>query len=160
MKPLDFIDEKEPEMYEAIKELIDYVSNTYKDKYEKSPLGNPAKQILYSKDGKAANLFTAIKYIQRYSTEGFDKSDDPDDLKKAIHYLLFELVRVNRKKPIGERVTDIIVDSIKESTEKFLKDEPGIGGYTWGWCTTCSQPIPHTRAINCTKPNCPQLNEE
>ena len=48
--------------------------------------------------GKAFNCGNAAKYLSRYMTEGFPKSNNPDDIKKAIHYLLFELKRLDINK--------------------------------------------------------------
>lgn len=89
--------EKDPEFANVLADLINYLKSTYSDKYEFSPMGNPSMEI--SKDpklGKGANMFNAIKYLQRYCTEGFDKSNNPKDLIKSIHYIIFQLVNHNK----------------------------------------------------------------
>lgn len=95
---LKLIYEKEPEAFNAIAEVIKHVSGTYGDKYQSDVTEYvDTKQLLLGKDGKFPNLHCALKYVQRYSTVGFEKSEQPIDLKKAIHYLLFELQRKNKK---------------------------------------------------------------
>lgn len=76
------------EFFNEIEKLIHYLSSTYSDKYENTD--NYSKRKLLSKEGKAANIFTALKYIQRYDTVGYSKSENPQDLLKSCHYLLFE----------------------------------------------------------------------
>ena len=76
-------------------DVMEYLKTTYKDKYTdpNSPLDT--KRFLYHEThGKSVNMFCASKYMQRYMTEGFDKSGNPIDLMKAIHYILFELSRL------------------------------------------------------------------
>lgn len=91
---LEALYEKDGEIYNALAYLIDYVISTYSDKYESAEMPNLSKTILTSTElGKGANIFTAFKYIQRYATTGFEKSGNPIDLLKSIHYVLFELQR-------------------------------------------------------------------
>ena len=81
----------------TMQEIVEYLLSTYDEKYVQSPIGNPSIEVLYSaKHGKGVNVFNALKYIQRYMSEGFKKSDNPQDVVKAIHYLIFELTRLNR----------------------------------------------------------------
>jgi hypothetical protein len=75
-----------------VNKFITYLESTYGDKYE-GDTNNYAKQKLLSKEGKSANIFTALKYIKRYDTVGYKKSENIQDLYKAMHYLLFELQR-------------------------------------------------------------------
>lgn len=79
------------EVIGAIDEIKAYHLSTLEDKYE---AGNSnMSQIMSDTHGKSINTFSASKYINRYMTEGFDKSDNRKDVIKAIHYLLFELAR-------------------------------------------------------------------
>jgi hypothetical protein len=90
---LELILNNDPEFFNILSELISYLALTYYEKYEFSPMGNPSMKISSDpKLGKGANMFNAIKYLQRYCTEGFDKSNNPKDLIKSIHYILFQLV--------------------------------------------------------------------
>lgn len=92
LESLDLIKEKDPKMYSELARLIDYLASTYQDKYTASPF-NTMSMLFHPKYGKGANTFTAIKYIGRYCTEGFSKSEQVIDLMKATHYILFEMVR-------------------------------------------------------------------
>lgn len=92
---LNIIGDKDPEFLAEITKLLDYLASTYSDKYE-GESSNYAKDKLLSKEGKAANIFTALKYIKRYDTVGYSKSENPQDLLKSIHYLLFENQRKNK----------------------------------------------------------------
>jgi hypothetical protein len=92
-KALWNIEQKDNEFYQELKKLILYLDSTYTDKYEGEDGKNYSKNKLLSKEGKAANIFTALKYIQRYDTVGYSKSENPVDLLKSMHYLLFENLR-------------------------------------------------------------------
>jgi hypothetical protein len=95
---LDKIKEADPDFYKSIEDVVNYLASTYDDKYHKSELRNDG--IIYSDNlGKGFNMGNAAKYISRYLTTGFQKSEMPADLMKAIHYCLFELTRkVNKRK--------------------------------------------------------------
>lgn len=94
MTALDKIKEKDPEMYQALSEVIAYIQSTYEDKYADEEGVINTKDFLYHrKYGKGANMFTVAKYINRYCTEGYEKSEMIIDLKKSIHYIIFELIR-------------------------------------------------------------------
>lgn len=94
---LDNIQQKDPELFQCLEYLIEFLLANLKDKYEGSSLPNISKQLLMNDElGKGANIFTVVKYLQRYATTGFSKSENPIDLLKAIHYILFE---VQRTKP-------------------------------------------------------------
>ena len=94
---LQRIKEKDPKFHASICELVDYLATTYDDKYANSEL--PNEGIIYSKlNGKGFNMGNAAKYISRYLTTGFQKSEMTADLRKAIHYCLFELTRKNNLK--------------------------------------------------------------
>jgi hypothetical protein len=89
---LDRILDKDPAMFDAIGHLSEYLASTYDDKYANSELRNEG--IIYSPNlGKGFNAGTAAKYLSRYITTGFSKSENPSDLIKAIHYSLFEFIR-------------------------------------------------------------------
>jgi hypothetical protein len=90
----DNIREHDKEMFKALVHLLLYVNNCYGDKYEKGGMHNFSKEVcLHPELGKGANLFTALKYMQRYISTGFAKSANPEDILKSSHYLLFELMR-------------------------------------------------------------------
>lgn len=97
MESLAILWEKDPVFAAVLEELIDYLASTYDDKYEDNHTLNYAREVYLRHPilGKGANIFTASKYIQRYATEGYPKSNNPQDLKKAIHFLLFELDRIS-----------------------------------------------------------------
>jgi hypothetical protein len=94
MIALEKIKEKDYELYSALTDVIEYLATTYDDKYASDDKIMDTKDFLYHKDfGKGANMFTASKYIQRYCTKGYSKSEKVIDLYKSIHYSIFELVR-------------------------------------------------------------------
>ena len=94
---LTLILSKEPEAFKAIAELVNQIAKTYSDKYQ-SPVIEivNTKALLLGKDGKQANIHCALKYLQRFLSEGFEKSNNPTDLLKAIHYLIFEYQRMKK----------------------------------------------------------------
>jgi hypothetical protein len=96
MKNLEKIKQEDPEMYDTLLGVVDYLASTYEGKYSASPF-DTRSMLYHPKHGKSANMFTAMKYLGRYCTEGFDKSENVVDIKKAIHYCLFELVRRSKK---------------------------------------------------------------
>lgn len=90
------IKKEEPELGAALAAFEEHVLSSYKDKYEASGITNPCVSIRYSERyGKGSNVHNAYKYLHRYMSDGFDKSNNPKDLYKAMHYLLFELTRLN-----------------------------------------------------------------
>lgn len=89
---LGIIKDKDPAMYASLVQFTDYLVSTYAEKYANSELRNEG--IIYSPSlGKGFNMGNAAKYISRYITTGFTKSEMPDDLKKAMHYCMFEYTR-------------------------------------------------------------------
>jgi hypothetical protein len=79
---------------EVLYDVITHVWKTYGDKYQSEVTDwLDTKALLLSKNGKYANIHNASKYIQRYSTTGFEKSENIQDCMKAIHYLIFEIQR-------------------------------------------------------------------
>ncbi len=88
---------KDPDMCLSLTEILEYLASTYDERYANSELRNEG--IIYSeKLGKGFNMGNAAKYIARYITTGFSKSEMPDDLKKTVHYVMFEYVRKTKKK--------------------------------------------------------------
>lgn len=88
----------------TIADLLEYLATTYSDKYTDTLPPLDTKRFLYHHDhGTAVNMFCASKYMQRYMTKGYAKSNNPIDLFKAIHYLLFELSRVKISEDVRER---------------------------------------------------------
>ena len=93
---LDTMFEHDPDFAGTVCDLLVYLASTFSDKYANPRYKSLSRQITKdSGHGKGANLFNAIKYCERYLTEGYSKSDNPTDLLKAVHYLLFELQRRN-----------------------------------------------------------------
>lgn len=91
---LKIIKEKEPEMYSAIRLVVNHVAGTYSDKYAKGQATIDTKKMLYDeKDGTAINIYQVCRYLQRYHTQGSPKSYLLKDLEKAVHYILFEITR-------------------------------------------------------------------
>ena len=87
----------EPEFAIALAQVVRHFASTYGDKYEAGGSPIVTKDHLYAQDrGKAINLYQCLRYLQRYDTTGFAKSENPADAHKAIHFLMFELVRKNR----------------------------------------------------------------
>lgn len=81
---------KEPEAYQILRDVIKHIHATYGDKYQSEVTDwLDTKALLLSKNGKYAAIHSASKYIQRYSTIGFEKSENIVDIYKAIHYLVF-----------------------------------------------------------------------
>ena len=85
--------ERHPELITEVERLINYLESTMDDKYEAGSTNITLDMIRYHKHGWFAALWNVMRYMHRYSTEGFDKSSGPKkDLLKAIHYILFILV--------------------------------------------------------------------
>jgi hypothetical protein len=80
--------EKDYTFFREVEKLVDYLAGTYDDKYEASEPNAFHPRELLTKD---VCMFNASKYLKRYSTEGFEKSNNPNDVLKAIHYLLMNL---------------------------------------------------------------------
>lgn len=87
-KALDLIFVNDEEFFKELESLVLYLASTYKDKYEDDSR-NPfhPKEFLT----KEVTMFNVSKYLRRYTTSGFEKSNNPKDVLKAIHYLLMEL---------------------------------------------------------------------
>lgn len=94
---LNSIKQKDPEFYNTIVDTVNYLASTYEDKYAASPI--KTKGIILSQElGKGYNIGNCTKYLQRYLTTGFAKSENTEDLRKVIHYSMFEITRKNSLK--------------------------------------------------------------
>jgi hypothetical protein len=80
--------------FEIIEELKDYIQSTYSDKYEDSVI--KMREFTKSDYGKGFNMGNSLKYHSRYLSKGYDKSNQKQDLFKMIHYILFELERIEK----------------------------------------------------------------
>lgn len=89
---LERITRNDKDMTIALGNLFCYLSSTYGDKYANAEF-NPKNIYLGQISGRGFNIGNAIKYLSRYQTDGYKKSYNIEDLYKAIHYLLFELIR-------------------------------------------------------------------
>lgn len=84
----------DPMMGDAITEVLLHIAGTYGDKYEEAfPLVD-VYNLKYNGGiiSSGFNVGSAVKYLKRYLTVGFEKSYNTTDIKKAIQFLLFELV--------------------------------------------------------------------
>lgn len=93
IESLELINSKEPEVAQAISEVIKHIAGTYSDKYDVTKSVINTKTFLYGKDGAILNTYQVSRYLQRYNTQGNAKSSLPKDLLKAVHYLVFEITR-------------------------------------------------------------------
>lgn len=88
------IQSKEPDVAKALEMCIKHIHGTYSDKYAKGQNVIDTKQMLYNKEhGMSINIYQVCRYLQRYVTTGSKKSALIKDIEKAVHYLVFELVR-------------------------------------------------------------------
>jgi len=90
---INLIYEKDPEFMLGLTDLLAYLATTYSDKYEAARKTNYGKRFLIESKSPDTTIFNTMKYIQRYATTGFEKSQNIKDVYKAIHYLLFEIER-------------------------------------------------------------------
>lgn len=88
---------KDTEFAKILADFTGYVASTYGDKYEAADRGNFTKEYLFTSKSPDVALFNAFKYLQRYGTQGFEKSGNVKDLYKALHYIMFELIRKSRE---------------------------------------------------------------
>src|SRR5579872_2717868 len=89
------IQQKEPEAANVLYEVVKHIHGTYNDKYQSdaAKIVDTKHMLTKTDGGKFANVHSALKYIQRYISEGFPKSYQLIDLLKAIHYIVFEIQR-------------------------------------------------------------------
>lgn len=97
-RAFEIIEGAESNMSEAILQTIEHIAGTHSDKYVNGAI--ETKTLIYhdSDFGKGYNVGCGVKYLQRYLTKGFEKSENPADLKKSLHYVFFELARVIKHK--------------------------------------------------------------
>ena len=93
---LKTIENKDPELFQALISFMYHVQSTFSDKYEINTIS--LKDFKKSVEGKGFNIGNALKYLIRYNTKGFAKSESITDLDKAIHYILFEKIRLMSKR--------------------------------------------------------------
>lgn len=80
--------------FRALHTTLCVIDNSLGDKYEADfPEVDLHGLKFMSPHGLGFNVGNAAKYLKRYMTDGFEKSRNPEDLSKAIHYLLFEIAR-------------------------------------------------------------------
>jgi hypothetical protein len=92
---LSEIQATDPMFFESLASLLTHISQTYSDKYEEA---QPYVDNMWLKYGEGQipaghNIGQAVNYLKRYLSQGHEKSYKPDDLKKSIHFSLFELTR-------------------------------------------------------------------
>lgn len=82
-------------MTDGLALLLQHVASTYNDKYEEAMpmVDNTWLKYGPGKFPAGHNIGQAVNYLKRYLSEGFEKSYNVDDLKKAAHMILFELAR-------------------------------------------------------------------
>lgn len=100
---LQNIRNKEPEFFAALSEAIVHLNDTYGDKYEAVKSIVDTKQLLYDPEkGKYLSLYQTMRYLQRFfaPAKDFDKGENKKDILKAIHYLLFHNVMLNRRESV------------------------------------------------------------
>ena len=119
---------KQDKVADAIEEMMNYHASTCGDKYGKSEL-DTMKLIMSDNHGKSINIFNAYKYLARYMTSGYEKSDNRKDVIKAIHYLLFELARTEGQ----TEITDLSIDGLWDVNAPivFLDGTPYPEGTTF-----------------------------
>jgi hypothetical protein len=108
------ISESEPEMLEQVSLLLQHVAGTYSDKYadakQTGDYDTKEGDLYHPLKGQAINVYQLRRYLQRYTTAGHAKSGNPVDVRKGIHYLLFELVRNARHGVAGSHTDDKIAN--------------------------------------------------
>lgn len=87
------INKNEPEVAEALYLVIEHIHGCYSDKYQKGIETIDTKKMLYGKAGAMINTYQVARYLQRYNTNGAEKSGLLKDVLKGIHYLVFEVTR-------------------------------------------------------------------
>jgi hypothetical protein len=89
------IEEADIYMTDGLASLLCHIADTYSDKYEEA---QPMVDNTWLKYGEGKypaghNVGQAVNYLKRYLSEGYSKSYNKEDLKKAAHFILFELAR-------------------------------------------------------------------
>ena len=121
IKSIGIIGEKEPELLVVVAEVLNHIANTYQDKYEGSKdLLNTKAQLYHPIRGASINTYQISRYLQRFMSEGFEKSGNKNDMMKIVHYAVFDMVRMNR---IGDvKNLDIVDGKLKPMTDKEFDD--------------------------------------
>lgn len=84
----------DPFLLLSLAKIASHINKTFDEKYgEDNPAVDLQGLMRTSPHGKGFNGGNAAKYIRRYMTDGFSKSNNPEDLLKCAHYLLLELDR-------------------------------------------------------------------
>jgi hypothetical protein len=116
-RPITKIRQFDKSMHQSVEDLLDHIYVTYVDKYAGKVMFD-TKDLIYSPEhGKAVNLFNAAKYIERYAQTNFLKANNPNDLLKAIHYLLFEYDRRKRAERVVGTITIPMDEELPEGNE-------------------------------------------
>lgn len=76
----------------AITDVTTHIIQTMGDKYEVSQEADLSGLMRGSPHSPGFNVGNALKYCKRYLSSGFAKSNNVEDLHKAIHYLLMEVI--------------------------------------------------------------------
>lgn len=89
------IQEKDALFFAGVSSLFSHIGTTYSDKYEEAMPMVDNTWLKYGEGKYPAghNVGQAVNYLKRYLSEGFEKSYQPDDLKKAAHFIIMELAR-------------------------------------------------------------------
>lgn len=84
----------DPFLLISMAKVAKHINKTFNDKYnDDTPAVDLQGLMRHSPHGRPFNIGNACKYLRRYLTDGFAKSNDTEDLLKAVHYILFELDR-------------------------------------------------------------------
>jgi hypothetical protein len=76
---------------EVLFELHNYIDSTNNDKYESESYIDTQKMML---EGTGEyQLMNVAKYLRRYNSKGYEKSQNINDLFKALHYIMIEIAR-------------------------------------------------------------------
>lgn len=120
---------------EALKQVYEHVDKHSHNKYQNTDMNTEDALVL-----PVFTLMTAKKYLARYLAKQGEKTSNPEDLKKAIHFILFELQSsINNKKVTTKQELNA---SLEKQDYKFenpkvcsLCKEAGIT-----WCVTRNCP--------------------
>lgn len=79
-----------------INQLRGYIEQTNSDKYSESLL-DQLEILMHPAYGQGAFAYNAVKYLNRYLSRGYQKSNNREDLLKLMHIILFELERTDNE---------------------------------------------------------------
>ncbi len=97
VKSMNTMMARDPYLAMGTQDVLIHIGKCLGDKYYSTPI-DTTKFIYDKHNGKGFNIGNSIKYLSRYMTEGYEKSNKKEDLYKAIHYCLFEIARLERNK--------------------------------------------------------------